>query len=81
MRNESLSTIAGVSKPPALDQRLAAFLIERRGETSFKDFAKKLGISPSTLFRLVNGQQSATLAKVEQIMRRLNCSWPDIFGP
>jgi transcriptional regulator with XRE-family HTH domain len=70
-----------VSRFPILDKRLAAFLTARRGQNSFKDFAKKLGISPSTLFRLVNGQQSATLAKVEQIMRRLNCSWQDIFGP
>jgi transcriptional regulator with XRE-family HTH domain len=66
---------------PTLDKRLATFLVEKRGQSSFKEFSKKLGISPSTLFRLVNGQQSATLAKVEQIMQRLKCSWREIFGP
>ena len=64
-----------------LDHQLATFLRRKRGETPFAAFAKKLGITPSSLFRLENCQQSITLKTLQQIMDRLKCSWSDIFPP
>ena len=46
---------------------------------SFAEFSKKTGLTPSTLFRLENGQQSITLGRLEQVMIRLKVSLWDIF--
>jgi len=62
-----------------LDQQLASFLRKRRGETPYAAFARKLGITPSSLFRLENGQPSVTLKTLQRIMDRLKCSWSDII--
>ena len=62
-----------------LDKQLAIFLRKRRGEITYAAFARKLGITPSSLLRLENCQQSVTLKTLQQIMDRLKCSWPDIF--
>lgn len=43
-------------------------------------FAKKLGITQSSLFRLENCQQSATLKTLQQICDRLNCKLTDVFS-
>ncbi len=64
-----------------LDHQLAIFLRKRRGETPYSAFARKLGITPSSLFRLENGQQSITLKTLQQIMDRLKCSLSDMFPP
>ena len=63
-----------------LDKTLAVFLRKQRGETPYAAFAKKLGITPSSLFRLENGEQSATLRTVQQICERLGVTNHDIFG-
>jgi hypothetical protein len=39
-----------------------------------------LGLPPSTLHRLERGDQSITLRGLQQIMKRLKRSLPDIFG-
>ena len=62
-----------------LDNQLAIFLRKRRREITYAAFARKLGITPSSLFRLENCQQSITLKTLQQIMDRLKCSWSDIF--
>jgi transcriptional regulator with XRE-family HTH domain len=64
-----------------LDKDLASFLRKRRGETPYAVFAKKLGITPSSLHRLENGGQSITLKTLQQICDRLRCSVWDIFSP
>jgi len=64
-----------------LDKELATFLRKTRGETPYAAFARKLGITPSSLFRLENGQQSITLKTLQQIMDRLHCGLTDIFPP
>ena len=62
-----------------LDQFLASFLRRKRGEMTFKAFSQKVGLPPSTLHRLEQGQQSITLAKLQLIIDRLKCSPSDIF--
>ena len=63
----------------SLDQSLASFLRRKRGDMTFKAFSQKVGLPPSTLFRLEQGQQSITLAKLQLIIDRLKCSPGDIF--
>jgi transcriptional regulator with XRE-family HTH domain len=64
-----------------LDKTLADYLRKRRGEITYSAFARKLGITPSTLFRLENCQQSITLKTLQLIMDRLKCGLDDIFPP
>ena len=56
------------------------FLRKWRGQITYAAFARKLGITPSSLFRIENCQQSVTLKTLQQLMDRLKCSWADIFG-
>jgi predicted transcriptional regulator len=63
----------------SLDQKLAAFLRKRRGEMTFVQFSRKVGLPPSTLFRLENCQQSITLSKLEGVLKRLKTSTGELF--
>lgn len=63
-----------------LDRKLAKFLREKRGDLTFQRFSVKMGLPASTLHRLETCDQSATLGKLEEICKRLNCSIVDIFG-
>jgi DNA-binding XRE family transcriptional regulator len=65
--------------PNALEKQLAAFLKAQRQNETYAAFARKLGLPPSTLFRLENCQQSASLKLVHQIASRLKASWSEIF--
>jgi transcriptional regulator with XRE-family HTH domain len=64
-----------------LDKQVATFLRKTRGTTPYAQFAKKLGMTPSSLFRLENCQQSITLKKLQLILDRLNLDLTDIFPP
>lgn len=66
--------------PSALDKKLAKFLREQRGEMTFAQFSKKIGLPPSTIFRLERCEQSVTLGRLQQIMTKLKCSLADVFG-
>jgi DNA-binding phage protein len=65
---------------PSLDKAFSDFLKALRGEQSYASLASKLGIAESTLYRLTNRQQSATLRKIERILRSQNLSLVDVFG-
>jgi transcriptional regulator with XRE-family HTH domain len=65
--------------PSSLDKQLAQFLRRRRGDQTFADFSRKLGLPPSTLHRLEACEQSITLGRLHQIMARLKCDLTDIF--
>jgi transcriptional regulator with XRE-family HTH domain len=65
---------------PSLDKAFSKFLKALRGERSYANLAKELGISESTLYRLINGDQSPTLRGVENILQRLKLSPSEIFG-
>lgn len=62
-----------------LAKQLAAFLRKRRGDLTYVQFARKTGLSDSTLQRLEMGEQNVTLKTLEQIVVRLKCSVSDIF--
>lgn len=62
-----------------LEKQLADFLRKERGELTYQQFARKLGITQSSLFRLEQCQQSITLRRLQQIMERLKCRLADIF--
>jgi transcriptional regulator with XRE-family HTH domain len=68
-----------VASQSTFDRKLALFLRKKRGAIPYRNFARKLGIHRSTLHRLEHFEQSITLAKLELIMRRLKCSFADIF--
>ncbi len=64
-----------------LEQQLSVFLRKRRGDKTYAEFSRKLGLPPSTLHRLEQCQQSITLRSLQQIMQRLKCRLTDIFPP
>jgi len=62
-----------------LELQLGRFLRQKRGEQTYAEFARKLGITPSGLFRLEHAQSSITLRSLQQIMARLKCKPSDAF--
>jgi hypothetical protein len=65
---------------PSLDKAFSLFLKTLRGDRSYAQLAKELGIAESTLYRLINGEQSATLRGVENVLQKLGLSPADVFG-
>lgn len=65
---------------PSLDKAFSDFLKALRGRQSYASLASKLGIAESTLYRLTNCQQSATLRNIEKILRSQDLSLADVFG-
>jgi len=63
-----------------LPKQLGAFLRKRRGDLTYQQFARKTGISDSTLHRLELGEQNVTLKTLEQLCDKLKCSVGEIFG-
>jgi transcriptional regulator with XRE-family HTH domain len=63
-----------------LRQQLGKFLRERRGDLTLAQFARKTGISDSTLQRLEIAQQNITIDTLEGILKKLKCNVSDIFG-
>ena len=47
---------------------------------SFAQFSKITGLTPSTLFRLENCDQTITLRRLEPVLKRLKISIVDVFG-
>ena len=62
-----------------LEKQFGRFLRQRRGAASYAAFARQLGISASTLYRLETGEQSATLGKIGDILERLKARMRDVF--
>jgi len=46
---------------------------------TYAEFSKKVGLPPSTLHRLEMCEQSATLSRLEMILKRLKCSIREVF--
>jgi len=62
-----------------LRKQLAVFLKKTRGEMTFAQFEKKIGISASTLHRIELGDQNVTIDTLEDILDRLKVKMSDIF--
>ena len=41
---------------------------------------KKVGLPPSTIFRLERCEQSITLGRLQLVLDRLKCTLADVFG-
>jgi transcriptional regulator with XRE-family HTH domain len=62
-----------------LAKQLGRFLRTKRGSLTLQQFARKLGVSDSTLQRLEMGEQNITLKTLEQVIDRLKCRVTDVF--
>ncbi len=67
--------------PLTLEKHLARFLRASRGEQTYADFARRLGIPQSYLHQLERAGQSVTLRRLQQIIRRLRCRLRDVLPP
>jgi DNA-binding Xre family transcriptional regulator len=84
----STSKIPYVGLPPEenavvaqrLAKQLGAFLRKKRGNLTYQQFSRKLGISDSTLQRLEMGEQNVTLKTLEYISDRFHCKISELFG-
>jgi len=68
-----------VPMPNLLEQQLGAFIRKKRGNQTFVEFGRIVGLPPSTVHRLEQRQQSITLRNLQHIMLRMKCSLTDIF--
>ena len=62
-----------------MDRQLAQFLRKARASLSYADFAKKVGVSYTTLHRIERGEHHITLKKLETILNRLKVKLKDVF--
>jgi transcriptional regulator with XRE-family HTH domain len=63
----------------SLQVRLGRFLRQRRGDLSLPAFARKLGISSSSLHRMEMGEQNVTLKTLEVLLKRLKVDVAEVF--
>lgn len=64
---------------PTLRFLLARYLRNMRGDLTIRDFARKVGVSPSSLQRLEQGEQNLTLDSLENLLRKLKVRLRDVF--
>ncbi len=62
-----------------LAKRLAENLRRRRGDMTQVEFARKSGISRTSLNRMENCEQNVTLKTLEQLTKALKCDIGDLF--
>jgi DNA-binding Xre family transcriptional regulator len=62
-----------------MQKQLGQFLRKRRGEMTLPAYARKLGISSSSLHRMEMGEQNVTLKTLELLLKRLKCKAADVF--
>lgn len=62
-----------------LRKQLAEFLKEKRGDQTFEQFSRKMGLSGSTLQRIEMMQQNVTIDTLGHIVNRLRCRVSDVF--
>jgi transcriptional regulator with XRE-family HTH domain len=63
-----------------LANQLASFLRRKRGKLTYAQFAKKVGLSDSTLHRLEMADQNVTLKTLEHLSGRLKCKVGEMLG-
>ncbi len=60
-------------------KQLGDFLRKKRGNLTYAQFSRKIGISDASLHRMEMGEQNVTLKSLEQITQRLKCKISDVF--
>lgn len=75
--NGSLHTVCVAS---SLQVRLGRFLRQRRGDLTLPAFARKLGVSSSSLHRMEMGEQNVTLKTLDVLLKRLKCDVSVVFA-
>ncbi|WCJ60698.1 helix-turn-helix transcriptional regulator [Fontisphaera persica] len=63
-----------------LAKNLGSFLRKKRGKLTYAQFAKKVGLSDSTLHRMEMADQNVTLKTLEQLAERLKCKVSEMLG-
>ncbi len=68
--------------PSQLDKELGTFLKAqmRERDWSYERMGKEIGVSASTVHRLVSGDRSATLFLLARVKKALSVSLSDIFN-
>jgi DNA-binding Xre family transcriptional regulator len=64
----------------SMQKQLGQYLRKRRGEMTLPAFARKLGISSSSLHRMEMGEQNVTITTLERLLKRLKCNVSDVFN-
>ena len=62
-----------------LDAQLALFLRKQRGDLSYAQFSKKVGLSHTTLHRIERGEHHLTLNKLETVLQKLKVQLSEVF--
>jgi transcriptional regulator with XRE-family HTH domain len=65
--------------PRKLRMQLGAFLKRERGEMTYAQFARRIGISKSTLQRMEQGEQNVTLDTLETLLSKTKKRLRDVF--
>lgn len=66
--------------PCPYDEKVAKFLRKQRGSLSYREFAPKLGLTKSVLYRLESQEQSITLSKLHTLSQKLKVRLEDILS-
>jgi DNA-binding Xre family transcriptional regulator len=61
-------------------QPIKTLLRKKRGNLTYQQFSRKVGISDSTLHRLEMGEQNVTLKTLEHLSDQPHCKMSDLFG-
>jgi transcriptional regulator with XRE-family HTH domain len=62
-----------------LDREFARYMRKARGSLSYAEFAKRAGVSHTTLHRIERGEHHITLNKLETILNKLKVKLKDVF--
>lgn len=68
---------------PHMDQlrkRLAKTIKQKRGKMTEREFARKVGLSKTTLHRIENQDQNVTLDTLEYLCKKFKCDISDLFA-
>jgi len=67
------------SVPRKLRTQLGAYLRKRRGELTYAQFSRRIGVSKSTLQRLEQAEQNITVDTLEHLLGKLSVRISDVF--
>jgi DNA-binding XRE family transcriptional regulator len=62
-----------------LSSQLAKNIRKRRGELSFRTFARRIGMSSRTIWRIENEEQNVTIKTLQHLMKVFRCNVEDLF--